>query len=746
MRNLILLYGCPGSGKSTLIDRLGVADMTLGYDQFRALMSTTVRTADGDWGWFLGRDAGDRAVEACHTAAMSRMSYGETLFIDATNLPVSDQAAWAKRAEKFGYATHILNVQGDLTYAEAVARNEARGLKRIDADVLRKMWEIGASGEFSDRVTEVTTDQLPSLAQLPYISPGRTIVVGDVHSCAGALASAIDSHDAPGTRWVFVGDLFDRGPDPVGVYRTVTERLAGRTTIVTGNHEQNLWRVINRTHPMAFRDTIDTVDMLTAAGISREDILALADSTVPAAVIGADNHPGFVVTHGGVDDYYAGCIRALARGEDISADMALGIADVACVAGVGDRGTAWLGRFDYDVAAAPVAGYQFHGHRNGPRRGPAVDIHRDLDSGPVWCLDRGAGGGGELGIAIVDAAGNVDTHVFADGVCPAPAARPRRATATLAERMTASPYVKVRPVDGHPGIVACNFTREAFTTSAWDTITVAARGLFLDTRTSEVVARGYDKFFHLDEEPGRTIEQWRRLSAWPVTARRKVNGFLALVADVDGELVCWTKAGPTAYSEAARPMVVAACGGPEGAEKLRDMLARTNTTALFEVIRDDDPHPVDEGSPRVVLLDVVNNREQFSTHDSLRRGIAARFGIEVAPVVGTAAGPDEFDELIDAARSRDDEGVVLIDAAGYRGKVKGARYAARKALRGTLLREWTRRRKGESPGDVHALIPRGEADRLAASGVWEHLTDYTIRGVNGAATFDLATACSDAGL
>ena len=64
----------------------------------------------------------------------------------------------------------------------------------------------------------------------------RTIVVGDVHGCLEELDDLLRLVElrAGFDRLVFVGDLLDRGPDPVGVLRRVRE-LGGAS--VLGNHE-----------------------------------------------------------------------------------------------------------------------------------------------------------------------------------------------------------------------------------------------------------------------------------------------------------------------------------------------------------------------------------------------------------------------------------------------------------------------------------------------------------------------------
>ncbi|MEZ4373418.1 MAG: metallophosphoesterase [Polyangiaceae bacterium] len=69
----------------------------------------------------------------------------------------------------------------------------------------------------------------------------RTVIVGDVHGCSEELAALREQVGAaPGTRWVFVGDLVARGPDTLGVLRQVRE-LGAR--VVLGNHEDRLLKV-----------------------------------------------------------------------------------------------------------------------------------------------------------------------------------------------------------------------------------------------------------------------------------------------------------------------------------------------------------------------------------------------------------------------------------------------------------------------------------------------------------------------
>jgi hypothetical protein len=72
----------------------------------------------------------------------------------------------------------------------------------------------------------------------------RTVVIGDVHGCLEELKELLaeiaaydDGRGLPKgrDRLIFVGDLVDRGPDPVGVVHFVQDLGAA---CVLGNHEE----------------------------------------------------------------------------------------------------------------------------------------------------------------------------------------------------------------------------------------------------------------------------------------------------------------------------------------------------------------------------------------------------------------------------------------------------------------------------------------------------------------------------
>ena len=79
-------------------------------------------------------------------------------------------------------------------------------------------------------------------------------------------------------------------------------------------------------------------------------------------------------------------------------------------------------------------------------------------------------------------------------------------------------------------ISSFNFTRDAFYKKEWNEQTTKARGLFVDTRTNEIVVRGYEKWFRVNEVEETKIMNLKDTLKFSVTAYVKENGFLGLIS------------------------------------------------------------------------------------------------------------------------------------------------------------------------------------------------------------------------
>lgn len=89
-----------------------------------------------------------------------------------------------------------------------------------------------------DHGRNIIVENLPPSGERPPL-----LIVGDVHGCAAELEELIKRAKAKlgEFKLVLVGDLFTKGPDPVGVYELVKEHNA---LCIKGNHDWALWASI----------------------------------------------------------------------------------------------------------------------------------------------------------------------------------------------------------------------------------------------------------------------------------------------------------------------------------------------------------------------------------------------------------------------------------------------------------------------------------------------------------------------
>lgn len=241
-------------------------------------------------------------------------------------------------------------------------------------------------------------------------------------------------------------------------------------------------------------------------------------------------------------------------------------------------------------------------------------------------------------------------------------------------------------------ISSFNFTRKAFFNSKWNELTTKARGLFIDTENGRIVARGYDKFFNVDENQNNRRSVLRKKLAFPVQAYRKENGFLGLIS-WDDENECIQFSSKSALS-------------PEGsfANMLKDIFERivqnpndvinvlkeTNGTILVEVIDPiRDPHIIEYKGCDLIVLDIVKNQWDTEVIPYSKLLVYCReMGLKCKQLCETYETWVDLEKAIDLwqtveYREYGDpvEGYVVVDRNGFMFKVKTGYYTKWKKLR-----------------------------------------------------------------
>lgn len=228
----------------------------------------------------------------------------------------------------------------------------------------------------------------------------------------------------------------------------------------------------------------------------------------------------------------------------------------------------------------------------------------------------------------------------------------------LAER-----YRSLVMSQAHPagGLVVLNYTRECAYGRAWDDVTIHCRGLVVDTRSWEVAAWPFPKFFNLNERPETQSEA---LPREPFTAFEKLDGSLGVLLRGPDGLIVATRGSFT--SEQSRRGTAAL----HRLDRIADI--PDHLTLLFEIIYPENRTVVRYGYDGLVLLAGYDRRTGAELPWDEVRAWGERLGCRLPAVY-------PFGTLEEVLRNRealpgDVEGYVLRFASGLRVKLKGDAY------------------------------------------------------------------------
>jgi RNA ligase len=271
----------------------------------------------------------------------------------------------------------------------------------------------------------------------------------------------------------------------------------------------------------------------------------------------------------------------------------------------------------------------------------------------------------------------------------------------------AARYRSLVLVQEHPagGLAILNYTRECQFLGAWDEVTLCCRGLIVDTRTWEVAAWPFAKFFNVNERPETQLDSLPRES---FAAYEKLDGSLGILfRGPDGPAVA--SRGSFTSDQARR-----------GTELLRRLPGLGDVpehlTLLFEIIYAENKSVVKYPFEGLVLLTGFDRRTGAELSWEETAAWAARLGCRTPAVY-------PFGSLEEVLASRaalppDVEGYVLRFASGLRVKLKGDAYLQlHRVIWGLSEKRVLEALQTDSYPDLLREIPeefRGEADKLAA--------------------------------
>lgn len=240
MRTLLLLRGAPGAGKSTWIEENNLQNYTLEADQFRQLTSNPILGTDGQLQ--ITQDNDRLAWELLYQALESRMHRGDFTVIDATHSSEAMFNKYKGLVEKYRYKVYYKNF--DISLDELKRRNDIRPEhKQIPIQAIERMKALidnTKPSSFASEIEDISeiinywTDDLTDKYE-------HVKIIGDIQGCYTVLKEAIGSNLDPKTKYVFAGDLLDRGIENKEVLDFMLSIYTKPNVVfIEGNHDTHL--------------------------------------------------------------------------------------------------------------------------------------------------------------------------------------------------------------------------------------------------------------------------------------------------------------------------------------------------------------------------------------------------------------------------------------------------------------------------------------------------------------------------
>ena len=671
MRDLILVRGAPGSGKSTWIAEHHLEPYTISSDVVRQLFSCP--EDDPITGESHISQRNEQAVwEFIEDIVELRMKTGQFIVLDAQNIRPQ---RWVKLAEKYRY--RVWKHEMDTTQEECLARNAKRPpLTRVPEHVIMaSFWRIG-NNELSKSIKEVPDDVLNGVVTPMNVDKYKRIYfIGDCHSCYTAVKSFFDSVQGPkeDDLYVFVGDYLDRGLE----HKQMLEYLCGmrdmfNVMFLTGNHCWERYWAEDRLDEIKSKEFLNNT-MPALTDIDKKAVREWCSRWIQMAYL-EFHGTRFFVTHAGLG-YLPEHIRYVPSHVYIRGGAYEDDIDVA-----------WCKK-NYGPNLIQVHGhrnwynYKMEDTENSINLNSGVEFGEDLRVFSVYMCDDD----------LVQEFHYYPNPVHREGMSfgreaaimsGQALATPQERVEILTKRLRRSKGINEKQLKND--ISSFNFTRDVFYSDNWDDMKSIARGLFIDTLRWRIVARGYQKFFNYRERSHNSKEWLKEHLVFPVKCYRKYNGFLALVSWNHGtdELFIATKSTNDGEHTGIAKLEFERCGL---LSKIEAYLKEHDVTMLFEICTPLDPHIIkEERGP--VLLDIVSNVINFGSvpFDELC-GFADVLGIRRKVLDRTVKSWEELEPVLDQNWVLDIggpvEGWVLTDANGYSLKLKTCYYQRWKRLR-----------------------------------------------------------------
>ena len=672
MRSLLLFRGAPGCGKSTYIDEHGLRPYALSADEIRLQCQSAQQNIYGTEE-ISGNNEKDVWAMLFKLLEI-RMSKGEFTVIDATNSKTVEMNRYKELAEHYRYRIFCIDFTS-LPIDECKKRNAGRvPLKRVPEDVIDKMYSRFQNQKIPAGIKVIKPDELDKvfIKKFDMSKYEKVVHIGDIHGCYTALMEYFKNGLNDNYMYIFVGDYIDRGIENAEVVKFLIEiSKKPNVLMLEGNHERWLWIYANGGVGRSKEFELITKPQLDEAHFNFGDLRQLYRKFGQCAWYQYGDKE-VLVTHGGI----------------ATMPKNLGyMATEQMIKGVG-------GYNDYETVADTWMSttkdnqYQIFGHRN-TRSGDTQLRDRVFD------LEGKVEFGGHLRIVELSSDGfkvvEIKNDVFKEPEAVEATKQVLDSSVTdVVLQMRANRFIQEKKYDN---ISSFNFTKDAFYDKVWNEQTMTARGLYINTDKMKVVARGFNKFFNINERPETKFEMLQYTLQFPVTCYVKENGYLGLVSynEETDDLFVTTKSNPDGDFALWLKDMIDNKMTPEAKKEMMDICRYEDVTFVFESVdMKNDPHIIEYPESELFLLAIIKNDIKFAQYPYEQVvNIGQKLGLKTKTKAFEIANWSDFYDWYNEVTAEDYEyegrkieGFVIEDANGYMVKVKLHFYNFWKFMRG----------------------------------------------------------------
>lgn len=593
MRSLVILRGSPGSGKSTWIKKMKLENYCLCADDLRMLTSSPRLDVNKNQEYINQKNDG-YVWQLLMELLEKRMQQGEFVIVDATHSRQSDFSKYNSLCERYRYRKYYVSF-ADISIEQCKLQNAQREqYKRVPEQVIDKMYSrLATQGKTSgwNEVDRNNFYQEIGMKLFNFDKYNKIHVFGDIHGCFEPLKEYFEKYPYnENDMYIFCGDYIDRGIQNKETLEYLIEfSKKNNTLFLEGNHETWLNHYsLDETENIKSKTFLKKT-MNEIIDIDKKEIRMFYRKIGQIAYFEYDNKK-YLISHGGVS-YLPNELQLISTDQFIH--------------GVGD----YFVNIDEEWAKNENDIIQIHGHRN------TFEID-DVDK-KSYNLEGKVEFGGYLKVLQLEHNQNpnmikIKNNVFAklEEVNEFNECRAKiNSNFSILDQLKNSKNIRENKLSNN--ISSFNFTREAFYHKRWDELTCKARGLFINTETEKIVARGYEKFFNINETRETKFEHLLvKFKNKHITCFKKENGFLGLLSLVNDELFFASKSTNEGDYVNYFKNIFYKSGINE--ENLKSYLKEHDVTLLFEVIDiDNDPHIIEYSKSQIILLDIIHNEYEF---------------------------------------------------------------------------------------------------------------------------------------